>query len=658
MNIFLYALLIYLLGGIVQSITPDHWRTRIFTGFTTAATALILIPSFEVLISGAPLELRFQLSFPFNEVTCRLDSLSAFFTVIIALVSLTVVIYSTGYLKPYCKQNRATGAHYFFLAILIIFMMLVVVLQQSIAFLVAWEIMSLASFFLVAFENEKKEVFHAALFYLIAMHVGMIFLIAAFLLINLNGGGFDFNSFITYFTNHPAQGSLVFILFFIGFGTKAGFIPFHVWLPKAHPAAPGHISAIMSAVMIKTGIYGILRIVSLMGIPALGLGYFVLGISLVAALIGTFYAIAQRDNKRLLAYSSIENIGIMGLGLGLGMLGLSYGNPAMVWLGFGACLVHLLNHALFKSLLFFTAGAVYLHTHERDMEKMGGLIHTMPYTAAFSLTGCAAICGLPPLNGFIGKFLLYMAMIKGIQMANPLLNAVSMFSLACLGFVGAAVILAFTRMFGTMYLGSPREKFHGEAGDVDWSMRLGMAFPAVLVVLLGLFPQWVLFLVEKPIQLFATTTEFKTILPLVLLNRISLAFFIFILVLVVIYLVRFRLLKHRHVESGPVWGCGYTAPNPRMQYTASSFSRTFLLLYKSLTGMSFKIEQPDPIFASQGKVETAFPDRVEKNIIQPITRGIQWFLKRLDWIQRGGTQQYILYSLLFLAAAILWALWR
>jgi len=655
MTLFLSGIGLYLAGGLAQSMMTNRLKGKIFALFSAPAALLVILPSFQVLVSGQPLQKVFHFPFPLEEVPLVLDGPAAFFVLIIASMGLAAAVYSTGYLKPYVDKGRAAGPHYLNMALLMSFMLLVTVIQNALAFLIAWEIMSLSSFFLVAFENEKKEVFDAALHYLVAMHVGVVFLISAFILLSIKSGGFGFNGFSEVFKNDPHLASLLFIFFFIGFGTKAGFFPFHVWLPKAHPAAPGHISGIMSAVMIKTGIYGILRILTLMGTPPRGVGYFVLGISVVSAVMGILYAMAQRDTKRLLAYSSIENIGILGMGMGIGMLGLSYENQAMTLLGFGGCLIHLLNHSIAKSLLFFSAGAVYHRTHERNMEKMGGLIRRMRHTALFSLTGSAAVCGLPPLNGFIGKFLLYLAMIKAIQASNPLLNTVGILGLAALGFVSAAAILTFSKMFGIVFLGIPRENLDGPK-TTPLSMLVPMGFLAALALLIGLFPHSVFFLVEKPLLVLSGNGGTADVLPVALPGKIALAFALFIGMTAGLLLLRKLLLKGRAVSTAPTWGCGYTAPNPRMQYTASSFARTFMMLYKPLTRMTFSIEAPEGEFPRKGKLETHFPDVIENYVITPVTRGIDRFIKLFGRVQGGATQQYILYGLLFLVAAILWVL--
>jgi hydrogenase-4 component B len=655
MTLFLSGIGLYLIGGLIQAVKPRGLKGQFFAFFSAPAALLVMIPSFQVLISGLTIQSTFQFPFPLEEVPLVLDGLAAFFAIIIASMGFAATVYSTGYLKPYAKKGRTVGAHYLQMSLLMSFMLLVTVIQNALAFLIAWEIMSLSSFFLVAFENEKKEVFDAALHYLVAMHVGVVFLISAFILLSIKSGGLVFSGFTVIFKNDPHLASLLFIFFFIGFGTKAGFFPFHVWLPKAHPAAPGHISGIMSAVMIKTGIYGILRILTLMETPPRGVGYFVLSISLVSAVLGILYAMAQRDTKRFLAYSSIENIGIMGMGMGIGMLGLSYGNPGMTLLGFGGCLIHLLNHSIVKSLLFFSAGAVYHGTHERNMEKMGGLIHRMPYTALFSMIGSAAVCGLPPLNGFIGKFLLYLGMIKGVQASNPLLNAVGILGLAGLAFVGAAAILAFSKMVGIVFLGTPRENLIIREKE-SFPMLLPMGLLAVIALLIGLFPYSVFILVEKPLLALSGSGITSDVLPLSLTGKISLAFALFIGMTIGLFFLRRFLLKGRTVSKAVTWGCGYTAPNPRMQYSASSFARTFMLLYKPLTRMTFSIEEPESIFPRKGKLETHIPDIVEKYIIKPVLRGIDGFVKLFNRVQGGATQQYILYGLLFLVAAILWVL--
>jgi len=657
MDLFFYSIFIYLAGGIIQVIVPVRLKTGIFAAFSALAAVLLVLLSLRVLLSGQALTATLPFHFPIGNIPVVIDALAAFFILVIAVVGLIAVLYSCGYLKPYGDKGSSLSAHLFFFSLLMVFMLLVTVLQNALAFLIAWEMMSLASFFLVAFENEKREVFDAAIHYLVAMHVGVVFLISAFLLLYIKTGSLEFGAFPAFFKGGGPLASLLFIFFFIGFGTKAGFIPFHVWLPKAHPAAPAHISGIMSAVMIKTGIYGILRILSLMGTPSRGLAYFVLGISAMSALLGIIYAVAQRDIKRFLAYSSIENIGIIGMGMGLGMLGLCYRNPGMAALGFGGALFHLFNHSIFKALLFFGAGAVYQKTHCRDMEKMGGLIHTMPYTAFFTLAGSIAICALPPFNGFISEFLLYLAMLKGVLSPDAPVKTAAIFSIASLAFVGAIALMAFTKMFSIVFLGGPRENHTAPVKkDAAPIMLVIMGFLAAETLVIGLFPHFIFRLVQQPLHILGAQASFFSTPHIGILSKISLALFIFVLLFLLLYGLRRLLLKNKPVTVHTTWGCGYQAPSPRMQYTGSSYVRTFLLLLRPVLNIRFYIKSPDSLFPSQWKLKTHFNDFFDAYIIAPVSKSIRSSVNLFSWMQRGSTQQYILYGLLFLAIAIIWIL--
>ncbi len=383
---------------------------------TVLAAWFFLMPkAVTALFTGYPIVKTLYTDGIFKDIQFVLDPLSAFFTIIILVMGLLALIYSKGYLKPYIEKGKSVNSHYLFYTALILSMLGVVTCQNALFFLVIWEIMSLSSFFLCIFENEEKEVLNAGIKYLIFMHISVLFLIIAFAILSIKAGSYDFSTFAQVLKENNTFADVIFMLFFIGFGIKAGFVPFHNWLPEAHPVAPSHISAIMSGVMIKTGIYGILRILSLTGTPSKFIAYFVLIISVISAIYGILYAISQPDIKKMLAYSSIENIGIIGIGLGVGMLGLVHNQPIVAFLGFIGCIFHILNHSIFKNLLFFGAGAVYLKTHTKNMELLGGLIKKMPKTGALFLIGALAICALPPFNGFIGEFLIYFGMLKGLS---------------------------------------------------------------------------------------------------------------------------------------------------------------------------------------------------------------------------------------------------
>jgi hydrogenase-4 component B len=350
-----------------------------------------------------------------------IDKLASYFILIINFTVFTGIIYAKGYLKSYenKKQGHQFSIHYFSYLWLYFSMVLVTMVYDGLAFLIVWEFMALSSFLLVIFDSEKEGILKVGLSYLIQMHIGLLFLLVGFVLVGQFTGTASFDSLGDAFASENLLNAFgshgnfwLFLIFFVGFGIKAGFIPLHTWLPHAHPAAPSHVSAVMSSVIIKMGVYGILRVILSLQSDMLYVGIFILFISLASGLYGVMMAIVQHDLKRLLAYHSIENIGIIGIGIGLGVIGMATGNSLLAVLGFSGGLLHVLNHSLFKSLLFYTAGSVYTATGTRDINNLGGLIKNMPKTAFFFLLGALAICGLPPFNGFISEFLIYDGLLR------------------------------------------------------------------------------------------------------------------------------------------------------------------------------------------------------------------------------------------------------
>jgi len=400
MNLYFISLFFLLFGGLFSIFVKENHKMKICSIMTGISTFLLAIPSLSCLLAGKSFNASFYLPPIFGQINFVIDPLSAFFILVISILSFLGTIYANGYIKQYINKNMNLSSHTFFLMLLIASMISVVTVQNSLFFIVLWEIMSLSSFFLVIFEGEKKEVMDAGIKYLVYMHISMIFILSAFIILNIQSGSFYYADFPSVLSNNSHLANVVFLLAFIGFGTKAGFLPFHNWLPDAHPAAPSHVSGIMSGVMIKTGIYGILRTICFIGIPSKFIAYTVLVISVISALWGVLYAITQHDIKRLLAYHSLENIGIIGIGIGIGLVGIVYNNPTVALLGFGGGILHILNHAIFKPLLFFGAGNIYKQTHTRNVELLGGLIKKMPYTSFAFIIGSIAICGLPPFNGY------------------------------------------------------------------------------------------------------------------------------------------------------------------------------------------------------------------------------------------------------------------
>ncbi len=414
---------VLLAGGLLALAAGKRARAASLVGAAgaVAGCGLALGQAAEALVGGQVVSFRAAWDVPLGSVYLVLDPLAAVFVAAIALVSGLAAIYGSLYLAHY-EGRKNLGVSWLFFNVLVASMLLVVLARNGVFFLVCWEVMSLASFFLVLFEAERDGVCRAGWTYLVATHLGTAFLLALFAFLGRDAGSLDFD----LFRATPDVANVAFLLAVAGFGTKAGFIPLHVWLPEAHPAAPSHVSAVMSGVMIKTGIYGLARTLTFLGPPPSWWGWVLVGIGASSGLLGVLFALAQHDLKRLLAYHSVENIGIITMGLGVGLLGVSYGSPAMMALGFAGGLLHVVNHAVFKSLLFLGAGAVRHATGTLEIDHLGGLLKRMPQTGFAFLVGAAAICGLPPLNGFVSEFLIYLGAFSGLVVAGtPVASAFS-----------------------------------------------------------------------------------------------------------------------------------------------------------------------------------------------------------------------------------------
>lgn len=682
MNYFLSGIILFFLGGLISLAFTEKYKVKIISIFSFLGTVFLSIPAINILFTGKIIEKIFYLPEPIGKIPVVIDSLSAFFIIVISFMSLLGVIYAHGYIKPYLNKNKNVSSHCLFLSLLICSMLGVVTVQNAIFFLIVWEIMSLSSFFLVIFEDNKKEVLSAGINYLIYMHVSVIFIILGFILLYIKSGGLEFNSFKAILETNKVFADTAFIILFTGFAIKAGFVPFHNWLPKAHPAAPSHVSGIMSGVMIKTGIYGILRILSLMSIPSISISYFVLIISVISALYGVLYALAQHDLKKLLAYHSIENIGIIGIGIGIGMLGLSYHNNLVALLGFAGGILHILNHSIFKELLFLAAGAVYKQTHIKDIEKLGGLIKKMPATAILFLTGSVAISGLPPFNGFISEFLIYMGLLKGFEIRDVNALIILVLSIASLALVGTMALLCFTKAFSIVFLGMPRseeadceQRLKGEttlspetpfnasnqeAKSVECDVSKIMIFPmgilAVLTLLIGLFPQFALNFVLNPVNvIIKNNLIINNVLPINLMRTISGCSFLFLAIVLTILVVRNWVIKNKKSKVENTWGCGYKNLNNRMQYTASSYVSPFLSMLKPLFIKHFDIKKPKELFPKEAHFNLDIQDIEEFYVLNPTIKANKIFLSKFQWIQSGNTQRYILYGLIFLVLALIGA---
>lgn len=646
---------LFSVGGFVALFLKEKFKSIAFIVFAVIAQLCILPSVIGILLSGGQIDAQFFFSEPIGISFLRLDPLAALFSLIISLGALFAAVYSHGYMKMYAGDTSDLSSYYFFLGLMSSSMLLVVIVQNALLFLVVWETMSLTSFFLVNFEHKKEEVRKASIYYLVAMQIGAAFLIAAFGWSSAIAGSLDFNSFKSVVCNSGSSSIFIFILFFLGFGTKAGFVPMHTWLPKAHPAAPTGVSALMSGVMIKMGVYGILRILLLVGVPDYRLAYGVIVMSIVTGIYGVANAIAQHDLKKLLAYHSIENIGILGMGIGIGMLGLVYNNTPIAALGFLGALLHTINHFTFKSVLFYGAGIVYSQTHTRDIDKLGGLSKYLPFTSILFLIASLAISGMPLLNGFISEFVIFLGLARSFSINNIAFNIAALMGLSGLALIGTMALLCFTKVYGICFLGTPRSELHFTPEEKEYSLLLPMAFLVFAMIVIGVFPVFAIKLLSSAVGQFlpdASHTAMPEIISL--MTTISTSLSIFIILIGSFFTIRTVLLRKRSVQVFKTWDCGYQKESSRMQYTASSFAQPFLQLTAELVPQKVQVHKEQVLFPTRASFESHAQDFSERVLIQPSIRLLNNFLNKFSWIQSGRMQQYIIYGLIFLVFLLLW----
>lgn len=633
------------LGALATTRKPKL-STGIGVGGAVAGCVIGLCGAIPALLDGTTTVYSVPWSVPSASFSLTLDPLAAFFLIPILLLSAVAAPYGAEYLlagaKHRSRQGASVGSSWFFYALLVAGMVLVVTASNAVLFLIAWEVMSLVSYFLVTFDHQKPSVRRAGWTYLVATHIATSALLIMFLLLGSNGS-LDFDQFVS---NH--NGPIIFILAIIGFGTKAGFIPFHVWLPQAHPVAPSHVSAVMSGVMIKTGIYGILRTLTFFDAPPIWFGWVLLGIGISSGILGVLLAIAQHDLKRLLAYHSVENIGIIAMGLGIGLLGISTGHPVLATLGFAGGLLHVFNHAMFKGLLFLSAGSALHATGTLEIDRLGGLMKKMPLTAIAFLFGAIAISALVPLNGFISEFLIYLGALRTPGVWAPLV-------IGSLALIGGLAVLCFTKAFGTVFLGSPRTELATEPHDPGLLMLIPMALLMLGCLAVGFFPAVFLRTLTPVIEQLAATGVQETLgVTSTTLSSIVIASSALIALILLLVGLRWRLLAHRQVAREPTWGCGYGAPTPRMQYTASSFAQPVTTLFQPVLQTRHHVVEPKGIFPQEASLETHIPDVFIEWLFRPIFIIVVALFAYLHWLQNGRIRLYVLYILITLIALFVW----
>lgn len=640
---FIIALGIFLL--------PRRWK-----GYASLVPILLLVISstfwaIEALLDGSQ-QIDLFKSFWSGDLVLVVDRMSAFFILIINLTCVTGIIYSLGYTKHYLDKKGAISIslHFYSFVGLQFAMLLVVMLRDGFAFLVAWELMSLFSFVLVIFEGEKEATLKTGITYLVQMHMGFTLLLIAFLFVNNQSGAFGFDALQVYFSQH--NNFWLFLLFFLGFGIKAGFVPLHSWLPHAHPAAPSHVSGVMSGVMIKMGIYGILRVLTQVQSQFMEIGFFVLSMGVITALTGILYAIFQKDVKKTLAYSSIENIGIIGIGIGFTWVGKGLGNELLMTLAMASALLHIFNHSLYKSLLFYTAGNVYYATHTRDLDRLGGLAKTMPVSAIFFMVGALAISALPPFNGFISEFLLYQGIFENITASAFDVSLINLAVLLSLVVIGGLSVFAFTKTFGIAFLGSRRTPTHHEAKEVPLIMRISGFIIIPIMLSVYLFPNFYLPLVFSVAGTFINLNQSELVMmnTLETLKFISLGSFILLVVFAITMGIKKMMQKKLSLTAGPTWGCGYTAGDFRHQYTSTSYIHSVRELVGPLVdiqGKPIPFEEQE-IFPHPRQFATQMTDLIEEKVVLRPVEYVTKELPKAGWAQSGMINHYLVYPLAFL----------
>jgi hydrogenase-4 component B len=663
-TLFLLMILGYGFGALVALISGRGaiGRVLVAMGAVIGAAAGMALAA-TVMISNSPFVLSMPELFPIaGGLALRLDGLGAFFLIVIGFGAIPAVIYGTGYSAAYEEGRASLRLLGLMLNLFLLTMSLVTMADNVLTFLLMWEGMSLTSYFLVMTESWEESTVQAGNWYVAMTHVGLVLLLAAFMLLMSSGSG----SFSDMRTGaallEPNLRSLIFALAFLGFGSKAGLVPMHIWLPRAHPAAPSHVSALMSGVMIKMGVYGVLRVgLDLLGGGPAWWGALMLLVGAVSAVLGILYALMENDLKRLLAYSSIENLGIVFIGVGAGFMFGSRGMETIAALAFVAALYHALNHTAIKSLLFMGAGSVLHATHTRDMNRMGGLIKRLPRTALFFLVGAIAISGIPPLNGFVSEWLLFQALLPGVGFPQPLSAALMMLAVGMLALTSGLVVAGFVKAFGIAFLAMPRSPEAEHAHEAPASMQVGMALLVIACLGLGLAPFAVMPMLGKAIagldDLPAMMPKFSFDLSLHMpegFAQISptLATLGLLVVIGVVLLLMKILRVNRQLRVSDSWGCGRIGQTPRMEYTSTAFAeplrRVFAELYRPTKELTIDFNPESKYFVQSIDYKSEIRPWFEEFLYEPLLRQIRRASLRVRQLQFGLLHAYLVYIFIVL----------
>ena len=585
------------------------------------------------------------------DVSIAIDGISAFFLLPNLLVTTLASIYGLQYWRQ--SEHQESGRQLtLFLNLMTGAMTLLVVAHDGLLFLAAWETMAVSALFLVVAEDHIAETRKAAWLYIAASHFATLCAMGAFALLFAINGSWDFATLRE--TGTPMATALAALAFF-GFGTKAGIMPMHIWLPTAHSQSPSHVSAVMSGIMLKMGVYGIVRVCTFFPEIPLSWGLLVLAMGTISAIMGVTFAVGQKDIKRLLAYSSIENVGIIIMGLGIALVGRAVHQPLWVLLGICGGMLHVWNHALFKSLLFLGAGSIIHAVDTRDIDLMGGLAKHMPKTANCFLLGAVAICGVPPLNGFVSEILIYLGLFQVATTAESSAASVAVFAAPGLALVGALAVACFVKLYGVVFLGAPRSEQAAKSHEAGWAMVGAMMVLAACCALIGVAPAIAAPLLDRMASCWAGDAigglNIAEVAPLGSISAIA-------AIIIVLLLAGSGFLLMRGIRRAPTgltWDCGYAAPSSRMQYTSSSFAEMLVKLF----GWALQPKEHRPkieaLFPQNANYESHIDDTVLEKAVWPTTRAMVWLFALGRYLQSGRLQAYLLYILAVIIFLLLWS---
>jgi len=645
------------LAGLVRPRSLEFAGRQLFIGGALVGLLLAITAVFSIAGPAESMVLPFGL--PDLPMHVRRDALSSVFLFLLGSASVGISLFAAGYFRS--GEGTLPGVlclqYHLFLAS----MGFVLLADDAYAFMVAWETMALSSYFLVTTQHRIPEIRRAGFLYLLIAHVGALGILLAFGV--LQGGSWQFTfDAMRAATLPPEWASAAFLLALFGFGAKAGLVPLHVWLPEAHPAAPSPVSALMSGVMLKTALYGVLRVTfDLIGEPVWWWGMVALGIGLFTAIYGVIFAAVQSDMKRLLAYSSIENIGIAFTGVGLSIVFFGVGMNALAALALVAVLYHALNHAFMKSLLFLGTGAVLHATGERNLGHLGGLIHRMPWVAWLTLVGVLAIAGLPPLNGFVSEWLLLQAFLYAHEVPKPFVNMLLPLGAALLVLAAALAGYVMVKFFGIIFLGQPREQALRDAHDAGWLERLGLLWLAGGCVALGLLPAQMVPMLAAVVDALGVNASgiralrdswwMLTSMPGRGVSYAPLAFLLAVAAAMLATVLIGRIFYRRRTRFADPWDCGYARTDARMQDTAEGFGQPIRHLFQPFFAMERELPTP---FDAAPRYRVVVTDRLWRLLYLPIERIVQRIAAAVSGLQQGRIATYLLYS--FVTLIVLLAL--